>query len=202
MSALPPPPPGSKIQVEVSGDTLRVVIPGRWTTIFWVWLLVSLVFIAATLVTPLFLRKEQDPLLHWLVRLMPLWGILWLLSFAFIFWPRTETLLLGRDQVETRGSFRPFGSRSRRFSDLEGFDLKLADPDQIWQGPVMFYGVDWPERRKLLFATAPAKASPRPPDLAVAVQANNAELVWLRELLEGHQRRLGGQRESSTTAPL
>lgn len=179
MGDLPPRPAGSKIQVEVSGDSLRVTIPGRWTLAFWASLLFAFLF---TAVAVIFIGSPQRDPLSWV---LPGWGVLCFVWFFFVFKARTETVTLDRDHLETRGCFRPFVRKKLRTEHLLAFVMKPVAPRHLWQGTLVHEGFG---RRKLLFAEAVPGASP--PDLALAIQAENAEMEWLRGVFEDHHRML------------
>src|SRR5436189_5975093 len=108
MNGFPPLPPGSKIQVEVSGDTLRVVIPGRWTTAFWIALLGCVLWTALAIGLAFgFDRANAEhhaapPVMEYSFQVMPWWGILCFFWFFFVLKARTETVPFDLDFLETR----------------------------------------------------------------------------------------------------
>jgi hypothetical protein len=180
MSEFPPPPAGSKIQIEVSGDTLRVVIPGRWTPVFWFSLLFAMLFTAIATWMALSNAGPEPPGGRIFIQLMPFWGVLCFFWFFFMFKARTETVTLDRDFLETRGSFIPFAPKKMKSSEIQDFVLKPKGLQHFGQTPLACYGF---MKRKLLFATGDR-------DVALAVQAEDAEFEWLRGVLEAQQRKL------------
>jgi hypothetical protein len=180
MSEFPPPPAGSRIEVETSGDTLRVVIPGRWTTWFWLSLLFALLFTAFATGMMVSNTFPQSPFGRLFDRLMPYWGVLCFVWFFFVFKARTETVTFTREFLETQGSFLPFGPRKLKSSQIREFVLKPVGLEHSMQGTEIFQGFN---KRRLLFAVAGR-------DLALAIQGEDAEFEWLRGVLEAHRRKL------------
>jgi hypothetical protein len=179
VSVLPPPPAGSKIQAELSGDTLSVMIPGRWTLAFWASLLVSVLFTAVAFGMIVGSRSSSSGLPAFLEWLFLGWGPLMFAWFFFVFKARTERLSLDRALLETRGAFLPLAPRKLNTLRIREFALKQVGPQHLVQGPLAFYGFN---RRKLLFAVGDR-------DVAIAIQAEDAELAWLRGLLESHRQK-------------
>jgi len=156
-------------------------------------------------------HKAAPALLNYSFRFLPLWGILCFIWFFFVFKARRETLTFDRERFETRGSFRPFVAKRMKTELIRGFVRKRCTLDHHFQGTVPFEGLMG--YKMLLFATAleedlaPRGTSIVPGgnpfralsclgktwatrDLALAVQANTAELEWLRVVLESHRVKL------------
>lgn len=155
---------------------LRVVVPGRWTPAFWLMLLFTFLFVTFAFGMTYSFALATNAF----ERFLPLWGVVCFVWFFFVFRARTETVTLGPDFLETRGSFVPLMPRKAATSEIRGFVLKPVSPQHLMEGPLIFYGF---QRRKLLFAEAPR-------ELALAVQAEDAEFQWLRGILESHHRSL------------
>jgi len=174
-------PSGSRIQIEKSGETLRIVIPGRWTTLFWLVLLGTFGFTIIAggmlLASPGGNATDAN-----ILRFFAGWGVLCFCWFFFVLKARDETVTFNRDRLETRGSFLPFAARSLQSKQIREFRLKPVGLEQLIQAPLIFYGFN---RRKLLFASGPH-------EVALAVQAEDAEFAWLQSVLESHRRSLEG----------
>jgi hypothetical protein len=179
----PPPPAGSNIQVELTGETIRVVIPGRWTLAFWATLLGNFLFSAVSVGMVVGSRSSGSGMPAVMEVVFLGWGPLLVVWFFFVLKARTETRSLGRDFLETGGALLFFASRKARTSEVREFALKKIGPQHLLQPPQLFYGPSG--HRKLLFAVANR-------DMPIAIQAGDAELEWLRGVLESHRQKLSG----------